>query len=49
MPPLLRRGILFVVVFREGGDGKRGGRMRGTNKETYKDWSLDAKRILKIE
>jgi hypothetical protein len=45
MPPLLRIGILFVVVFREG-DGKRGGRMRGTNKETYKDGSLDAKRIL---
>ncbi len=45
MPPLLRRGILFVVVFRDGGWQERG-RMRGTKKEMYKCWSLDAYRIL---
>ncbi len=36
----------YSLLCLERGDGKRGRRMRGTNKVMYKDWSLDAKRIL---
>jgi hypothetical protein len=46
MPPLLRRGILFVVVFREGGDGKRGEEDERHQKRNVQILELDAYRIL---